>query len=182
MSPLSIKIYIFKVSSLSIKPYILYIYTMKNRQSTPDFQSAKTRAQFFVDHSREMTYREIAQTFGWIKQKSDEKSIQRGVQRVKNLKKSLEKKLGIDLQKRDDLYAVDSSEIVIPPTLKTKQLKNTRESVVSSSSRQGVPKEGYDRHTMIIRNDYYKKIKEKAQKEGKTVRKVMDEVFSSYFG
>jgi uncharacterized cupredoxin-like copper-binding protein len=54
-----------------------------------------------------------------------------------------------------------------------------------ASTRHGQTREGYIRHTIIIRNDFLEKIEKKVQKEkqngNKNKRQILDDIFSSYF-
>lgn len=145
-----------------------------------DFSSPAARAQFFLDHFETMTYKEIAITFGWAKNDDNDEIIQKSVSRVKNLRRSLERKFseeGLKIQKRDDLSTVGKNEIIIPNNLKNNLVKAPLE----TSSHQGVLKKGYSSHNFNIKNDYYTKIKVLQEKSGKTVNDIMEMILKEYF-
>jgi hypothetical protein len=191
----------------------MYTISMKSAKATTSDHtfSSLDRAQFVIDNFRDMTDREIALKFGWVEDGAPNLDFVRAVQRVKNLKKSLEKKFkddGLSLKKRDDLSTITKDQIRIPSTLKkhpTKlragqndhsasppisnpvshqnlSLSRLKESEGSiRGSRQGVPREGYSRITMIIRKDYYQRVEKIKSDSGKSIREIMDEVFAEFF-
>lgn len=149
-----------------------------NQYSTQKvFQSSTSRAQFFIENYSKMSYREMASIFGWINKKDSKIHINRAVQRVKNLKTSLVK-LGIIIpskvlaRKNLDFIRIDKEKF---------SNKKHRVHQRKSKTRQGMPKEGYARHTIIIRDEYYEKIKKVQKETGKTIREIMDQILSEYF-
>lgn len=50
-----------------------------------------------------------------------------------------------------------------------------------TKSRQGMPRKGYARYTIIIKKKYLEKIKKIQKETGKTIREIMDEILSEYF-
>lgn len=138
-------------------------------------------------------------------------AIRRGVYRVKNLRKSLKVKLKISLIKRDDLSTISDNELNIPSDLikdkkdviapsgdgdkrdslqtstsqENKNLSNKPDAgevkADTNKPRHGLPREGYNRRTLIVRDDYFNRLKETCDETGKTIREIMDEILSDYF-
>lgn len=176
------------------------LYKMNNKKKQ---RSSTEQAQFVIDNFREWSNREIAEEFGWLQPDPD-----KGIIKVKNFKRSIERKFNISLNKRDDLSIVKQEEIKIPETLRKREgqpHQDQRTKIFSGSPgdksehspkadktspasqagerrelRHGVPKEGFDRHTMIIRDEYYTKLKRTQKETGKLIREIMDEILSKY--
>jgi hypothetical protein len=81
---------------------------MKTVEITRDVKPEQV--QFIMDNFRVYTAKNLAKKFNWPGQK--------GVAKIKNLKRSIEKRFKVSLKKRNDLSSITAKDLKIPADIK----------------------------------------------------------------
>lgn len=143
---------------------------MKYNTTKEEYQTAVARAQFFLENYSNKTYREMACTFGWINEEISKKDYNRAIQRVKNIRTSLIK-IGFKVPQktlaRKNLVFIKIDEEKFP--------------INKPKTRQGMPRRGYNRYTIIVKDEYYEEIQRIHKETKKPIREIMDEILTIYF-